>query len=235
MGLVTRIVLTIFVEPWIGKKLEDTLSENNPNYKIQISKVNVSLVSPGIELKNILISSESEDRDYINIKGKIASVRLKGIRVIKAVFHKSIVIRRVTISVSEINVITPSVAKDGPPIIIPFNIKIGRLLLDKTHLLIKNKLNSLSYSLNEGMIKVSNINFYIHDTLSIEKLQNFELAADDVSYVSADSMYTYNLKDIEYSSVSQYLSADTFSILPNYSDYDFTSRFEFQKDRINPH
>ena len=101
-----------------------------------------------------------------------------------------------------------------------------------TQLYVSNKINSLSYSLNEGMIEVSNLNLNTKDTLSLGKLQNFEFAADDVSSVSADSLYTFMLKNIAYSSVSNYLSVDTFSILPNFSDYDFTSRFEFQKTRI---
>lgn len=232
IGLLTRIVLTLFVEPWFGKKLETTLIEKNSSNEIQISKVHISLISRGIELKNIIISSKNEVSKSLYISGKIASVKLKGISIIKAILKKDYIIRSVTISDSGLTIITPPIEENRPSIIIPVNIKIDRLLMDKTSLFVRNNLNSLSYSLSEGMIRVDSINIYKQDSLSIEKFKIIEFAADDFSSVSADSMYTHNLKDFAYSSVSNKVSADTFSLVPNYSDYDFASRFQFQKDRI---
>lgn len=232
IGVLTRIVLTLFVEPWIDKKLETTLTDKNPNYEIQISKVHISLFSRGLELNEIVLSSKSEVSKSLYISGTIASVKLYGISIIKAVLKKDIFIKSVTVSESRLSIITAPTEENRPSIILPVNIKIDRLIMDKTNLVVRNKLNSLSHSLTEVMIKVDSINFYKQDSLSIERFKNLEFAADDLSSVSADSMVTYNVKDIAYSSVSNSVSADTFSIVPNYSDYDYASRFKFQKDRI---
>lgn len=232
MGLFTRIVLTLVVEPWISTKLETTINEKSPNLKIQISKVHITLFFSGIELKEIIIDSNIKDSNYLYVKGTIASIKLKGTRIIKALLSKDIFIRNVTITDSELHITTPEKVKTKSSLIIPSNIKIDRLLIDKTHLFVGNNSNSLTYSLFDGMITANSINFNKLDSLSIEKFQDLEFFANEITSVSADSLHSFNIKDLSYSSLSNILSADTISILPNFSDYAFTSRYEFQKDRI---
>jgi hypothetical protein len=45
-------------------------------------------------------------------------------------------------------------------------------------------------------------------------------------------MYSYTASDIIYSATSKTLVVKSFSIQPNYADYNFTSRYEFQTDCI---
>ncbi|MGF1587498.1 MAG: hypothetical protein ACFCUM_19445 [Bacteroidales bacterium] len=45
-------------------------------------------------------------------------------------------------------------------------------------------------------------------------------------------MYTISARDLSYSGSSSILEADTFSIKPNYSDYEFASRHQFETDRF---
>jgi hypothetical protein len=50
--------------------------------------------------------------------------------------------------------------------------------------------------------------------------------------VSPDSMYTISVRDINYSATSGILAAGIFSVNPNYTYYEFTSRHHFETDRI---
>src|SRR5450759_5329621 len=45
-------------------------------------------------------------------------------------------------------------------------------------------------------------------------------------------MYSFTASGIIYSATSNTLAVNSFSVQPNYTDYDFTSRYEFQTNRI---
>jgi hypothetical protein len=232
LGIIIWIVLTFFIEPFAAKKTESTLNEKNPNYLVKVEKVNIRVIPSEIEFRNISIASESDTGKKLYLKGSVASVRIRGIKIIKAIFKKSISIRSISIAGTSITGIIPSDKEVRPPFILPLNITADRLFLDNTDLHIKNKANSLSYSLKNGTIKVYNIHLLKHDTLSADQFQQFDFMASEIGTVAPDSIYSYNVRNIDYSSGSNTLSADSFFIHPNYTDYAFSSRFEYRKPRI---
>jgi len=232
LGLIIRIILTLFCEPWIAKKLEVTLNEKNLNYLVRINKVHISVISSGIELDTISITSGGNQNHGINIKGTISSVKIKGFNIVKAILNKKIAIRSITIANSRIEGILPEKKESVSVVVLPIDIKIERIIFDKTNVSLSNNRNSLFYSLNEGVIKVYGIHFFKQDTLSIRKIKKFDFKATKFSYTGADSMNSYASLGIDYSSKFNLLKADSVSIHPDFTDYDFTSRYEFQKDRI---
>jgi hypothetical protein len=84
----------------------------------------------------------------------------------------------------------------------------------------------------EGVLKVYDFQVEKQDTLSSGIVKKFDFKAEEFFSVSSDSMYTFKAGGIIYSATSNTLSVNSFSIQPNYTDYDFTSRYEFQTVRI---
>ena len=65
LGIITFVLLTIllttlFVEPWIVKKIGMALNEKNSGYVVKIDKVHILFIKSGIELEGIMISSKKE-------------------------------------------------------------------------------------------------------------------------------------------------------------------------------
>jgi hypothetical protein len=61
----------IFVEPWIGGKLRTEFHDKNPEYNLEIEKVHILIFDSGIEIENILISSDSVQRILRHSSSKV--------------------------------------------------------------------------------------------------------------------------------------------------------------------
>lgn len=70
------------------------------------------------------------------------------------------------------------------------------------------------------------------DTISPSILNAFDFEADELLSVSSDSLYSFKASRIKYSETTKTLTANSFSIHPNYNEYAFTSRNTYQTDRI---
>jgi len=237
LGIVTLVLLvklltTIFVEPWSRKKILTTLNEKNRDYLIDIGKVHISLIKRGIELESIILSSKQNHKDGRDLKGKIASVKFRGINIAKALFKKDIDINEVTISNSRITGKIQSPEKASPPIVLPLNIRIRRILFSEIDLSVGDISTAESYLVKEGALKLYNLKVEKQDTLSPGIVKQFDFEAKELVSVSSDSMYSYTARGIDYSAASNTLAINSFSIHPNYKDNDFTSRYKFQTNRF---
>jgi len=232
VALLIKFLTIVFVEPWIGKKIQAALNENNRDYIVEIDKVHVLMISSGLELESITVCSKQEQRAGRDVKGKIASIKFKGINLAKVIFKNDIDISEVTIYNSSIKGKIPFSGEATPPIVSPLNIRIGRIFFDKIDLAIQSTLTAQAYSVKEGVLKVYDLQVEKRDTLSLGIVKQFDFEAEELFSVSSDSMYSYTASDIIYSATSKTLVVKSFSIQPNYADYNFTSRYEFQTDCI---
>ncbi|MCX6234079.1 MAG: hypothetical protein NT175_05035 [Bacteroidetes bacterium] len=237
LGIVALAVLLVFlmlviVEPWVGKKVRAALNENSRDYKVEVDKVHVLIMSSGIELEGITVCLKQEQGADRDVNGQIASIRFNGIKLAKAIFKKDIYISEVIISNSSIMGKIPFSGEAIPPIVSPLNIRIGKILFDKIDLAMENTSSALSYSMKEGVLKIYNLQVEKQDTLSPGIVRQFDFEAEELLSVSSDSMYSFTASGIIYSATSNTLAVNSFSIQPNYTDYDFTSRYKFQKERI---
>ena len=230
--LLIILLMILFVEPGVRKKIEETLNEKTNKYIFNIKKVHILPIQSGIKIDGITIFSKQEHGGNPDLSGEIASVKFKRIKILKALFKKDIVIGEVTISNIRVEGKMPFHEQGKQPAILPLNIHISKTLIEKTDLSVKNTISSESYLMKEGRFKVYDLNLIKHDTLSKDIIKQFDFEAQELAAVMADSMYTYTLRDIACSSTSNTLSADSFSIHPNYTDYEFTSRHKFQTVRI---
>lgn len=226
-------LLTIgFLEPWVRTKLHVALNEKIRDYTIEIDKVHILIITSGIELEGITIQSKQGDEDHSDSYAKIKSVKFNGINILKVLFKNDIDISKVSIENCSVKGKIPFSTKAMPSIVIPLNIRIGTILFDKIDMAIKNTSTSQSYSVKEGFLKMNDLQIDEQDTLSIGLIKQFDFEAAELSSVSSDSMYSFTANGIFYSAISNNLAVNSFFIHPNYTDYDFTSRFKFQKDCI---
>ena len=230
--LLIKILLVVIIEPWVGKKIQVKLNEKNRGYLVEIDKVQILLIRSVLKLDSITIRSNQEDGEYRDLSGNIASIKFEGINIVKAIFKNDIDISEVTISNSSIKGKIPFSRKAPPPIVLPLNIRIGSILFDKINLSIGNTSTAQSYSVKEGVLKVYDLQVEKQDTLSPGIIKQFDFEAEELVLVLPDSMYTFKVRDIIYSTTSNTLVVKSFSVHPNYTDYDFTSRYEFQRNRI---
>jgi hypothetical protein len=112
------------------------------------------------------------------------------------------------------------------------NVDIRMVLFDKVNLTVEKSANAASYSLTDGVLRLYDVLIAKHDTLSSGIINLFDFKAKTLAAVSSDGMHTFSARGISYSAGSNVLAADRLNITPNFTDYDFTSRYEFQKSRI---
>lgn len=226
------LLKSVVVEPWIKKKIESKFNEKNKDYIVEIDKVHLTVITSSIELDSITISSKQDESVDRVLNGHISSIKLKGISLTKALFKKDIEINKVIISDADIKGKLPFPEKTKPPMISTLNIRIDSILFDKIELAIQNTTNAAAYSVKEGLLKISDLQVEKLDTLAISIVKHFDFNAKELLSASADSMYTLITNGISCSESTNTLLADSFSILPNYTNYDFTARHKYQIDRI---
>lgn len=230
--LLVKFITVVFIEPWVGKKIQTTFNEKYSDYIVEIDKVHISLFTSALELENLTIGSKLEHGGLRDFNGEIASIKFKGVSLVKFLFKNDIDIREIIISNSSIKGKMPFPEKSKPQKISTLNILIDSIRFDKIDVAIENTLNTKAFSVKEGVLKVYDLHVEKQDTLSPAILKNFDFKAEELSNVSADSMYTFTASGIVCSATSNTLVLDSFSVHPNYKDYDFTARHKFQTDRI---
>jgi hypothetical protein len=232
LGLLFKFLTPIIFEPWIAKKIDAKLNEGNRNYIVKIAKVNISIFKSGLELNGITINSKQALEGDRDLNTEIESIKFKGINLAKAIFRHDIHIRAVAISNSNIKGEIPFSGKAMPPIVSPLKIGIGRILFDKLNIDLKNPSTSRSFSVKEGVFKVYDFLVEKQDTLLPGTINLFDLRAKEIVSVPAGNMYSYIVRGINYSATSNSLAIDSLYIQPTYTNYDFTSRYKFQTNRI---
>jgi len=230
--LLIKFLAIFIIEPGIRERLNAEMNEGNKGYLIEIEKVKILIFRSGIELENIRIQPQTKQKGEWDLNGEIASMKFKGIGLVKAIFKKDIFIREVIISNSSIKGKIPFSGEARLPVITTFNLSVGEILFDTLDLEIENTLNPQAYLVKEGFLKVYGFHLNKLDTLSLNVINQFDFGSEKLASVSSDGMHSLTARGIIYSSTSNILSIDSFFIHPNYTDYDFTSRYEFQTSRI---
>ena len=237
LGIVAFVLLALLltkvvVEPWIGKKIQASLNENSGAYQIKIEKVHVSIFRSGIELENITFYSKPENEAQPDLTGEIESVKIKGIHLMKALFKKDYHIREVDIFNSRLTGKVALQKKAGPAKVSPVNIRIENLIFERLFVDLKDTATGQSYLIKDGVLKVFDINVGKQDTLSPGIIRQFDFVAPEFKTVTSDSLYTITGVGINYSAATNALTADSFIVHPNYSEYEFTARSQFQTNRF---
>ncbi|MDP3432292.1 MAG: hypothetical protein Q8T04_04915, partial [Bacteroidota bacterium] len=129
--LLFMLLTMVFLEPWAAKKIQAAFNKSSDKYHLKIGKVNISILKSGIELENIILGPKSQNDSLTDLKGEIASVKFKGIKLFKALFKNDIDVREVNIFNSRIAGKFPFQEKTGPANVSPLNIRIDNLVFDR--------------------------------------------------------------------------------------------------------
>jgi hypothetical protein len=208
------------------------LNSNSSDYQLKIEKVHVLIFQSGIEFDNITLLLKPEQEAPPDLTGEIESAKFKGIHLMKVLFRRDIEIREVDIFNSRIVGKFAFPEKPGTAPVSPLNIRIENLFFDKLVVDVKSTTTAQTYSLKDGVLKVSDIHIEQQDTLSPGIFGQLDFDALEFKTVTPDSLYTFTVLGINYSATSNTLTADSFAIQPNYSEYEFTARNPFETDRI---
>ncbi len=232
LALLLKLIASFFIAPWIAHKIESLSAQTNAPFKIKVEDVNLSLLSFGIGFNHITIYENVNDTIGAVATGKIDIIQFKGLHIFKAIFSHEYVFRELQISNGYIENEVSLSKHSAHPFMLPFKISIQAIHLDHVDLKLQDKLSSRTY-----LIRNSTFDFRDFILLKGEKPFNFsstsfELNCPQLVVTSPDSMYTFLVDGISYSTETESLVIDSFFVTPNYKDYDFASREKYQIDRI---
>ena len=167
-----------------------------------------------------------------NLEGEITSISINQIKFIKALLNKDIEIGSVKIGTCDFKGKNPFSSNIGRPAISGVNLKIDSLILDEVNLNILGVSNSNNYIIKNGVLHIFDVLVEKNDTLDFKIIKQYNFAAKELVSVSSDSMYSYKLSTVAIGIYPYIFSTDSFSIHPNYNDYNFNVQQKFQTDRF---
>lgn len=226
-GLIAAVLL---VGPLLDKKITAALNEKFNAYTIDIKNVNWSLIPIRIGLNHIAITSDTATKSDNYLKGQIGKVHLKGISLLKAAFNGKYAMKDLIISDIRLEGILPTQEKEIAPMVSSIDLHIENIYFDHANLAMRDSASSRTIELTEGFLKIADFRLRKSDTINFVQLSDF--SAEQLLFVSKDSMYTFRARQISYADTLKVLSIGGISILPNYKDYEFTSRVAEETDRI---
>jgi hypothetical protein len=232
IALIIKAALFIFVQPWLRNKVETVFNEGNYGHTLKIDKVRLSLITAGVEFESLSLFSKYADDSIPDSVGVIASVKIKGINVYKALFNKSINVKELSLSGADVKVLIPIVKKEKPKMVSDWDILVDKIYFNQINIAVGDQSSAKSFTIKNGFMNITDFQVFKLDTLTVQVIENFDLSVQRVAIVSPDSMYTYRANDFRYSSFSKQLTADTIQIVPNYTYYNFTSRYNYETDCI---
>ena len=221
----------IIITHWVKNKLELTFNSDSSNYIITAEKVKPLMIQSGIELQRVRIQSKNKSRTN-DLDVEIKSFKITGISLVNAIFKKEAKIRKITISDGNISGKIPSNRDSVNPVAIPFDLRVRKVSFDRIDLTVLNSADAGSFSFKGGSLRFYAVHVEKNDTLSTVRLKPFDFEAQEIVSVTSDSMYLYRNTGISFSTITNILEIDSIFVKPTYKDYDFTSRYEFQKNRI---
>lgn len=230
IAVAALMAATLLVGPLLDKKITTALNERYVDYHFDIENINWSIIPSRLRLNNITITSKMDTTSDNYLKGVIGKVHLKGIKFAMAAFNDKYEMRDLIISDIRLEGILPFEEKNRVPTASTLDLHIENISFDNANLELKDSASSRTIELKEGDLRIADFKIKKHDTIKVIQLSDF--SAENLLSVSKDSMYTFQATQISYSDTLKILTIENISILPNFKDYDYTSRVEYETDRI---
>ncbi len=232
-ALLVKLITVLYLESFVKDKIQSSLNKTSNKYTIEIKKVNILYLRSGIELKSISVYTDTANEAKGDLNGMISSVRITGVRVLKAVFRRDYHCSRLVISEPVVVGNLPFPDREAPAIISTLHLRIDIASFDSIGLDLRNLSNAKAYRLKNGSLKLFGFHIAPKDTISQHAIGQLQFNAEEIQAVSADSTYTITADSIHYSALSKILEIKEFSIQPNLSDRNFMARFRFETDKID--
>lgn len=250
--LFVKLFIVFFVEVWVEEKIKAELTKALENHSVEIGKVNIGLLSlsAGIEglhiykdskesnvekslVQNSKKSSQRVDENDPIIYTKIESIKIKGIHPFEALLKNQVHISSVKFVNSDVKAKIPFSGDDNNSSNSSIDLIIGTITFENTNIKVNNMLDSLSLSITEGDLSIENLNTIQEESLTLKVVDAIDLKAKSIDVVNANGMYTFSADNFKQSSKSEILTISSLKIKPNYPDYEFTSLYKYQTDRLD--
>ena len=232
--LLVVLVTKVVVEPWLEGKIRTAIDENSGEYAVEIERVDVSIFQAGIALENIRVRTKAEVGGQGALSGEVEALTVKGISIFKALLRKDIDIREIGVRGVRVEGVYVVQEKDGSGgSISPLNIRVEKLFFEDLLVDVKDGASAQSFLVQDGNFELRDILVEKQDSISPAIIGDFHIEASAFKTVTADSLYTLSAVGINYSESSAMLTVDTFTVQPNYSEYGFTGRHEYETDRFD--
>jgi hypothetical protein len=221
---VILILAPVIIQPIVKSKLEQALNRNK-DYRIETGKVKLSLMPASLEIGDVTITGITN-----NLYGKIGSVKINRIQLIKALFKKEYEVGEVNISNAHLAGKVPGSKSSRSPSVLGTNVRINRMAFSQINLALITKAGTVS--VKDGNLRLQHLNIAKGDSLSSGLLHHIGFEIKELSLVQADSFYTYTARGVVYNDTAKKMSLSNLIIHPNYPNYEFAARHKFQIDHI---
>ena len=193
------------------------MNNEDRNYFVETDNVKISLIRSAVELTDVTIYSRQQHGGVRDFSGEIASVKLTGINLARAVLKHDIYIRKVTFSNGIINGKFPFSGRAVQPVVSPMSLGIGRILFDQLNMELEDDSTGQTYSVKDAMLKVYDFTGRDDGYVLPGTIKLFDFKAGELSMVSSDKMYSYVVRGISYPANLNTLFIDSLFIRPNYA------------------
>ncbi|MEL7587079.1 MAG: hypothetical protein AAGU19_10235 [Prolixibacteraceae bacterium] len=229
--LLLGFFMSLIVESWAEKKIEAALNRGDGNYMVEIEAIDLSLWRAGLDMKKIQLTPKQKTSSAA-LTGEISSIEFRGINIWKAFKSQDIEIRKLVITGSNFTGNINFSEMDGQPKVSSRNIRIGNISVEKVSADIHSTESAQAYQVKDGNLDVDDLYIAKFDTLSAGALKEFDFYAGEIAVTFPDSFYTVTSNGLRYSAKSSVLTADRFTLHPNYPDYAFTDLHQYETDRF---
>jgi hypothetical protein len=232
--LLVVLVPKVAVEPWLEGKIRTAISENSGDYLVEIESVDVSILQAGVELEGIRVRTKGEMGADGGLSASIEALTVKGIAIFKALLRKDIDISEIGVIGARVDGVYVLPKKDGSEgSVSPLNIRVDKLFFEDLQVDVNDSASAQAFWVKDGYFELEDMVAAEQDSISPALIGAVHFEASAFKTVTADSLYTLSVVGLNYSADSKELTADTFALQPNYSEYGFTGRHEYETDRFD--
>ncbi|MDZ4747093.1 MAG: hypothetical protein SH808_01290 [Saprospiraceae bacterium] len=226
------VLYYVFLPIWVKQKLQNLTGSKKDEISLQVKHIHSTFWPIGIVLKNINIQ-KSEPAQSTDNHISIARIRIQGFRWLALLFQKKYILDK--INVDEILGVwtLPSTSDSTEVFTLPFDALCRKFEIRDLNLRLKQRDSNQETTLENAYLVISNFSLQKDSILTSNAFEIHELTLPFIQHVSADSLYTYRAHQLDYSDKSLSLKMDSLLMLPNYANYIFAQRHEFQTDRIH--
>jgi len=225
------------------------------SYTISFSRFLSDSYPPGIMIKDLHIKPMKPEpgmsEKTLAMEVSLPSFILKGLELEKALFDRDLIIQDILIREPEITLVhkpdlnprKPTGKKtlsSHPELKIPFNsVDLGIMeLTDGTVNYSSHKSDSSThFALDRISTKISGFRYDStlagKDASTIFYCRDIELNTGKYSVTTKDSMNTISLGGLYLSTGKSELVIDSFALIPNYSDFEYSRKLGYQTDRMD--
>lgn len=252
------VYLNYYWKPIVSERIKETIhSSTNGLYRIDFDDVRVNFLSGSVTIKNIHFAADTAIYERMKqeeiapkhvYKLKIEELVLKRVQPWKIYLNKKLEMSSLEIEHPSLELIFTDLKKSGDSLIdkktgyqhlAPYlnSVKITNIILKDADLTYIDKSSGIDKSLEINGLYVKVSDFLIDSAAQFDRSRLYytkDIYAELFEHhtLTIDKNYAIQLKEFRASTAGAYARFSGLSIIPRFSEMDFSKRFKFQKERV---